>query len=163
MIVTKHEHLKRFARQFINQGRDNSGDVIGHGFNFGMVNQNAALGLSQMGRIDEFLKLKKDIFRRYFREIDRFSNFHCIINQKYFSDHSQWFTAVKIDRAKKPIPKIQEELKAKGIPTRRIFKPLKDLPVASELYRKGICLPGSTLNTLDDIEYVAKTLMEVLT
>lgn len=160
MIVTRRPKLANKARRFINQGRDKDGNVAGHGFNFGMTNQNAALGLSQMGRLEDFLTNKRMYWEMYF---NMFYFCGLINHQKTYlpAETSNWFTAVKINHSK-PIPQIQAELKAKGIPTRRIFKPLADLPNALELYEKGLCLPSSTLNTMEDIEYVAKTLLEVL-
>ena len=164
MLITKDKHLADKARQFVNQGRDNDGNVVGHGFNFGMVNQNAALGLSQMDNLGEWLYQKYNFNKGYY-QYRLLDNKNISFQDEYKDAHpSYWFTAIKIDtiRVGKLIPQIQEELKAKGIPTRRIFKPLKDLPNAWNLWEKGLCLPSSTLNTLDDIEYVAKTLLEVL-
>lgn len=154
------------ARKFINQGRDKDGNVAGHGFNFGMVNQNAALGLSQMERLSEFLENKNAFNDVYYKMLEEWIA-HRIIKMQFFhkeSSPSFWFTAVKIntDNLRTPIAQLKYELEARGIPTRRIFKPLADLPNARELYEKGLCLPSSTLNTLDDVEYVAMTLLEVL-
>jgi perosamine synthetase len=174
MIVTNSNVLAERARQFVNQGRDSNGNVVGHGFNFGMVNQNAALGLSQMGRLPEFLEKKHEFYNSYCLHLEALIDRGIVEMQKFYqNDYSSnfrwtnptkpsfWFTAIKINHNKQ-IPQIQAELKARGIPTRRIFEPLTNLPNARELYEKGLCLPSSTLNAVEDIEYVAKTLLEVL-
>lgn len=160
LVAWYPEDIER-ARAYINQGRDKDGNVSGHGFNFGMVNQNAALGLSQMGRLPEFLEKKKDFCRTYNNWYFTYPDYPVPQFMTKNGVPNCWLTAVKTNGSK-PIPQIQAELKDRGIPTRRIFKPLADLPNARELYEKGLCLPSSTLNTVEDIEYVAKTLLEVL-
>jgi len=164
MIVTKYPILAEKARQFINQGRDENGKAVGLGFNFGMTNQNAALGLSQLKRLKEFLDKKSYFAYQYRTLLSDCKNIKFQLMKDGRHRHSYWFTAIKINTQKvgKTIPQIQEELQAKGIPTRRIFEPLVPLPNAIDLYENGLCLPSSTKNTFEDIEYVAKTLLEVL-
>ena len=68
--------------------------------------------------------------------------------------------------------KIKEKLGKMGIPTRRIFKPLNEMPYlkayarncpnASEIYNSGICLPSSTLNEAKEIKEVASLIREAL-
>lgn len=89
---------------------------------------------------------------------------------------SAWLTSVKIDTLKAglAIPEIQNRLKEKGIPTRRIFYPLCDLPpyqkycqgkkypATFEIYEQGLNLPSSTLNDEENIHFVVKSLLEIL-
>ena len=164
MIVTKNPDLAKQARQFINQGRDENGKAVGPGFNFRMVNQNAALGLSQLKQLKEFLDKKSYFAYQYWTLLSDCKNIKFQLMKDGRDRHSYWFTAIKINTQKvgKTIPQIQEELQAKGIPTRRIFEPLAQLPNAIDFYENGLCLPSSTKNTYEDIEYIAKTLLEVL-
>lgn len=168
MIVANNKELAEEIKQFVNNGRNNNGLVFRSGFNFGMTNQNASLGLSQLNRLDEFLELKEQYHNIYSLINANQTDFTNAIKSNY------WFNAIAINRRKinKSILQIQEELKSKGIPTRRIFEPLNAIkpyevsilktPNAIDLYLNGICLPSSTLNTYEGIEYVCKTLLEVL-
>lgn len=174
MLVTKDLDLDERSRQFINQGRDKTGDIIEPGFNFGMTNQNAALGLSQFKHLKSFL-INKTLHNSAYKLL--LSDQKNIKFQKVIGEPSFWFTAIKINTQKvgKSISQIQEELKAKGIPTRRIFEPITNfdtycndhiekhhLPNSYDLYNNGLCLPSSTLNTYENIKFVAETLLEVL-
>ena len=77
------------------------------------------------------------------------------------SEPSWWLTAClfpeEID-----IENLQEKLKEKGVPTRRIFKPLADLPNARYIYEHGLCLPSSTLNTVDNVVKACRMIKEMI-
>jgi perosamine synthetase len=88
---------------------------------------------------------------------------------------SAWLPSIKINCKKvdMTIPEIQNKLKERGIPTRRVFNPIVDFPPyvkykkgnyhnSYEIFENGLSLPASTLNTLENIEYVAKTLLNIL-
>lgn len=179
MIVTKDYDLSVRIKEFVNQGRNKFGEVNGHGFNFGMTNQNAALGLSQLNRLNEFLNIKLECSHMYTKLLLMSKNVSMIQyypskEDKIIGHSSLWLNAVKIDTNKtgKYIGDIILELKEKWIPTRRIFDPLNTIkpyessiiktPNAEDLYLNGLCLPSSTLNTYENIEYTCKTLLEVL-
>jgi len=134
------------------------GDYDGVGYNYRMTGLSAAFGLAQLERLKGFL-VKKLMFNAIYREelrgLVRFQK------RTPDSEPSWWLTAClfpeEID-----IPDLQANLKGKGIPTRRIFKPLTDLPNARYIYDHGLCLPGSTLNTGDDILEACKTIKELI-
>jgi len=134
------------------------GDYEGMGYNYRMTGLSAALGLAQLERLEGFL-VKKLMFNAIYREELR----GLVRFQKATPDSepSWWLTAClfpeEID-----IPDLQTKMKGKGIPTRRIFKPLADLPNARYIYDHGLCLPGSTLNTGDDILEACKTIKELI-
>ncbi len=86
---------------------------------------------------------------------------------------SWWLSSIKIDHPTKDIPQIQKELREKGIPTRRIFVPITEFPPYAkykkeeypnsyELYKKGLNLPSSTLNSEEQVELVARFILEVV-
>lgn len=175
MIVTKNANLAKKIKQFVNQGRDITGVVNVAGFNFGMTNQNAALGLSQLNRLNEFFKYKGNFRQIYLGFLFNEKNITLQhLNTTSHSFASFWFNAIKIDTNKtgKYITDIMLELKEKGIPTRRIFEPIWNFKAydnslivpsnAYDLFENGLCLPSSTLNTYENIEYVCSALLEVL-
>ena len=66
-----------------------------------------------------------------------------------------------------------KKLKNKNIPTRRIFPPVVSFPPYESyndqeyknsyyIYKQGLCLPSSVLNSEDDILYVCKTLRRLV-
>jgi perosamine synthetase len=66
MIVTDDESWARQARAVSTQAREGSGYRYREaGFNYRLPNLNAALGLAQLGRLDEMLAAKRTIAARY--------------------------------------------------------------------------------------------------
>ena len=55
-------------------------DVVEHGFNYRISDINCALGLSQLKKIDFFLKKRKQIYTRYKIGFDKFNTFLKIPN-----------------------------------------------------------------------------------
>jgi len=135
-----------------------------------MTNLEASLGLAQFERLPEFLSKKRkfaEIYKEGFKNNDK------IIFQKSYvgAESSYWLPSIKIE-SNKSIPEIQNELKEKGIPTRRIFMPIVEFPPykeykkeeyknAYEIYEKGLNLPGSTVNNYEQIEYVVEAINNV--
>jgi len=136
------------------------------GYNYAMPALNAALGLAQIKRVDEFIKRKRDINTLYRQELP-FLTFQESPPGTY---PTWWFTACLLPDDVK-VEKVQYELNRLGIPTRRVFRPLnhsrpyydgREYPVAEMLWQRGLCLPSSVKNTDDDICYVIESLKTVL-
>ena len=69
------------------------------------------------------------------------------------------------------IPKLQRNLQALGIPTRRVFEPLnhfkpyrdgKTYPVAEEIWQRGLCLPSSVRNSEGEMYEVCQKIKRLL-
>lgn len=176
MIATNDKKRAEHIKYLVNQARDNFPGYHHSeiGFNYRMTNLEAALGLAQFGRLDEFLS-KKQLFKKIYK--DAFDGIEVIELQKEYTDaiSSSWLFSIKIDtkKVKKTIPEIQDKLKARGIPSRRIFKPIVDMPPylkykrgnynnSYDIYERGLNLPSSTLNEPEKIKYTAKSLLEIL-
>ncbi|HOI25738.1 MAG TPA: LegC family aminotransferase [Caldisericia bacterium] len=166
MITTNNEQSAKHIKFLVNQARDDSRGYYHPevGFNYRMTNLEASLGLAQMERLEEFLAKKMEFFNIY---LDCFRhNRHIELQQETkHAKSSWWLTSVKIE-SDKDIAQIQSELKENGVPTRRVFPPIVEFPPykqfsigeypnAYELYRTGLNLPSSTVNTKETIELVA--------
>lgn len=173
MVVTDDVSRAEHIKFLVNQARDDSRGYYHPemGFNYRMTNIEAALGLAQLQRIDEFLN-KKRRFKQIYQEI--LSDLANVSFQReyYGANGSWWLTCIKVDNRGIDINDLILKLKEKDVPTRRIFMPLYEMsylrkysepcPNANEIYKKGICLPSSTLNEERDIEKVALLLREIL-
>jgi perosamine synthetase len=173
MIVSNNQKKAEHIKFLVNQARDTSKGYYHPeiGFNYRMTNIEASLGLAQLERIEEFLE-KKRKFRRIYQEA--FHDLPYIIFQKECDNGygSWWLTCIKIDKKNIDIDNFKLELEEKGIPTRRIFIPVNEMPYlkkysrscpnACEIYNQGICLPSSTLNEEEDIRKLALVIREVL-
>jgi len=172
MVVTNDERKTEHIKFLVNQGRDDSKGYYHPemGFNYRMTNIEAALGLAQLRRIDEFLN-KKRRFRQIYQEV--LGDLPHVKFQKEYdgAEGSWWITCIKIEK-EMDIDGLIQKFKKKGIQTRRIFIPAREMPYlrsysrpcpnAYEIYEKGICLPSSTLNKEEMIEWVAGVLKTVL-
>jgi perosamine synthetase len=161
----------------VNQARDASKDYYYHpeiGFNNRMTNLEAALGLAQFQRVTEFLLKKQQFFEEYRRIFD--GNAALSLQKELPGARSSvWMSSVRFNSKKVhlTVPEIMTRLKEKGIPCRRIFQPLLesrpyqkykygDYPNSYELFEYGLNLPSSTLNSLENIRYTAKSLLEIV-
>jgi perosamine synthetase len=140
----------------------------GMAYNYGMPAHNARLGLEQLKKLPEYLE-KKTTFNKIYREELDFLKF-----QKA-EPGPCWMTAALFPEWVN-IEQLQIRLQARGIPTRRIFKPLNHYPQfeaytfrgpiiytnAEYLYKHGLCLPSSTKNSPEDIYKVCKTIKKLI-
>jgi len=172
MIVTDDIKRAEHIKFLINQARDSNRGYYHSemGFNYRMTNLEAALGLAQLGRIDKFLA-KKRKFRRLYKNGLRNISFIRFQEEYNQAQGSWWLNCIKFEK-NIDIDYLVKRLKENGIETRRVFVPLSEMPYlrkyaknirwAYDIYEKGICLPSSTLNYENGIEYVISILKRVL-
>jgi len=167
--VKKLKHIKFL----VNQARDNS-DGYYHseiGFNYRMTNIEAALGIAQLSKLDKFLKLKETFNRIYKKE---FMKLKFMKFQKEYpeSKSSYWLTSCIIEKDI-DTPKFQNELRMRGIQSRRLFMPIVELPPYRKykksgypnsyyIYKSGISFPSSTLNGCLFIKKAASVIKNLL-
>jgi perosamine synthetase len=173
MIVGKDTKKIEHIKFLVNQARDSS-LVYYHsevGFNYRMTNIEAALGLAQLNRLEKLLE-KKKIFNRIYKEKLGDSDAVSFQKESENSKSSNWLTCVCF-KGDTDVSRIQKELGAKNIPTRRIFMPLVEFPQfkgsrsgdmknSYEVYERGLCLPSSTLNEKDSIKLVCEMLRSTI-
>lgn len=172
MIVTNDAEKAGQVKFLINQARDSKQGYYHPemGFNYRMTNIEAALGLAQLSRLRDFLA-KKRKFKRIYQDI--LGDLPQVKFQEEYeeAEGSCWLTCLKFVDSH-DVNEFANKLAQKNIPTRKIFMPAGEMPYlkehsklcsrALEIYKKGICLPGSTMNSPDMIEQVALTIRGVL-
>jgi perosamine synthetase len=173
MVVGKDIKRLEHIKFLVNQARDESNGYYHPeiGFNYRMTNIEAAMGLSQMTKLDDFLARKKefhDIYKEELKDIDYIS----FQTEHDNANSSHWLTCIMINKDVN-ISALQKLLKEKGIPSRRVFMPIVEFPPykkfkkgnfnnSSQIYNSGLCLPSSTLNSKDDIYYICNVLKDTL-
>ena len=169
MVVGSDRKRLDHIKSLVNQAKD---EKIGYyhpevGFNYRMTNIEAALGIAQMERLNDFLS-KKRRFNEIYR--DELKNMKSVRFQKEEpgGSNSRWLTSIVFEKEIDIAP-LQKKLEKEGIPTRRVFLPVVELPPYKEnkkaryknsyyIHERGLCLPSSTLNSEDDIYHVCKIL-----
>jgi perosamine synthetase len=166
----KHiEHIKFLVNQARDEGKGYYHPEMG--FNYRMTNIEAALGMAQMGRLGSFLKKKKEfnlVYKDYLSNNKKIS-----FQQEYAgAQSSYWLTCVTF-RDGVDIDCLQKKLKQKNIPVRRVFMPVTEFPHckkyrnakpgnAYQIYENSLCLPGSILNSIEDIEYICRIINTII-
>lgn len=175
MVVARDPERMEHIRFLVNQAREASKGYFHEelGYNYRMTNLEASLGLAQMERLEEFISMKKkfaEIYREHLEPLEG------VKMQKEIpgGESSWWLPSVVVGEGEMDIPGLQEKLKKNGIPTRRLFTPMVDYPylrpflrhdeypVARDLFKRGLNLPASTLNSEEDTRIAAERIGELL-
>ena len=147
------------------------------GWNFRMTNLQAALGVAQLERLDEFVARKRRMGRRYTELLNGTPGLQLPLPQTEYADNIYWVFGVVLDDA---VPfDAKEAMRRLGdlkIGTRPFFWPMHEqpvfrkmglfegaaCPVAERLARRGFYLPSGMALTDEQIERVAAVVKEVV-
>jgi perosamine synthetase len=140
------------------------------GFNYRMTNLQAALGVAQMERIDQFIGRKRSLARHYADRLAGLPGVTLPVELPGYT-HSYWMFSILVDT---PYPLTRDglipALRARGIDSRPFFHPLDTLPpyraeapqpVALRLSRTGLNLPSSPRLTFEQVDYICDALHEL--
>jgi perosamine synthetase len=143
------------------------------GFNYRMTNLQAAIGVAQMERIDEFIKNRRrnaKLYNSILKDVQGIT----LPPEADWAKNIYWLYSILIqDDFGTGRDELITELSERGIETRPFFIPMHkqpvfkemgltsgDFPVADELCAKGICLPSSSSLHENQINYVCDAIKE---
>lgn len=140
------------------------------GFNYRMTNLQAAVGVAQLERIEQFLSRKREIAAAYLAGMENIPGITLPYEQPGYTN-VYWMVSILIED---PFPlnrdELIRELRSRGIDSRPFFHPLDTLPFYAEekpcptAHYLGLCgLNLPSFPRLDDsqIEYICATLREI--
>lgn len=179
MVVTNDDRLAGRCRSFRNlcfqpERRFVHEDL---GWNYRMTNLQAALGLAQLQRLDEFILRKRTMGARYTSLLEDLPQLQLPVPETAYSRNIYWvFGLVLAEDVRIDAIEAMKQLARKGIGTRPFFWPLhlqpvlkkrglasgETLPVAEKLGNRGFYLPSGLALTADQIDKAAHGLREVL-
>ncbi len=176
VLVTDNEELDRLARSIRNQGRGESGEWLDHerlGYNFRMDELSAALGCSQMERIEEILDKRAKVAGMYGEKLAEVEEVQVPFIAPYVSRMS-WF--VYVIRLEKGIDRdrVIRFLREGGIECKPYFTPIHlqpfyrkmfgckegDFPITEDVTGRTIALPFFNNLKEEQIDYVVEKLKE---
>jgi UDP-4-amino-4,6-dideoxy-N-acetyl-beta-L-altrosamine transaminase len=188
MVLTNQEDLYQKLIQFRTHGITRNRDLMqgeSHGswyyeqlelgFNYRMTDIQAALGASQMQRLDRFVERRKFLANRYNQLLQ---NLPLTLPWQNPDTESSWHLYViriELDKINKTHRQVFEELRQLGIGVNLHYIPvhtqpyyqklgfnLGDFPQAENYYKEAISLPLYNGLTQEDQDRVVKTLEEIL-
>ena len=144
------------------------------GFNYRITDMQAALGISQLKKLDSFIKRRKEIALKYDKA---FLNSFVKPLYSFTNNSSYHLFVVKVDFSKLNISKVElfNKMREKNIGLQLHYIPInkqpyykslgygnEDTPIMNRYYDECFSLPMYSSLSNEEQEYVIKTLFEVL-
>jgi perosamine synthetase len=177
VVVTNSDAIAEVCRSLRNQGRGTMGSWLEHerlGYNYRLDEMSAALGCSQLKRIDELLRRREDVAGRYTMRLQGCE----WLKPPTVNAHVRmsWFVYVVTLAEGLHRNRVIRELASRSIPTRAYFSPIHlqpyirkrfgskgaTLPVTESVARRTLALPFHSHLTLEQIELVVTSLLETV-
>jgi perosamine synthetase len=167
MVLSRDDALinrcRRLHEQGLVPGREYWHDRIG--YNYRMSNIAAAIGLAQLERSDELLRLKRQLAEKYFRRLAHLPlDFH---REAPGTVHSYWLVSV-LARNEPERNALRRHLADTGIETRIVFPPVHTMGIyrhgflektkAEEISARGLNLPSWPDMTDDQFDLVSRSI-----
>lgn len=178
VLVTNDEEWANLFRSLRNQGRDKFDGWLNHsrlGYNYRMSELNAAVGVVQLKRLDDFLRKRNEVARAYSRVLASIEEVNPL-EIAPTTTRMSWF--VYVVRLRKGIAResVITLMEKRGIPTRPYFTPIHlqpfyrqrfgfmpgNFPEAEEAGESIIALPFHNNMKVEEIDVVCRALKDVI-
>lgn len=174
MVVSDDEELLDRIRYLSTQAKDDAANFVHNdiGYNYRMTNVQAAIGVAQLERLEEFIGVKKRNYLRYQTGIDgieglKLLGFRPGIRPNY------WFYSVYIENSAFSKEMLIERLADNRIQSRPIWGLISDqkpyvgsieyeLEVCREYYERVVNIPCSTNLSENGVDRVLEVLRDIL-
>jgi perosamine synthetase len=171
MVVTKNEEIAEKARMLNYHGFESDHfKSKSIGYSFRMTSLQAALGLAQLEKIEEHIKIKRKnakLYNSLLKDLDGI----ILPKEAKWAKSIYWMYSVLIEKNFGNRDKLIRYLKRQKIETRPFFCPVhlqpiyleqfknENFPIAEEISKKGINLPSGLLLKKSDIEYITESII----
>lgn len=175
ILVTDSDEVAAVCRSLRNQGRGEMGAWLEHerlGYNYRMDEMSAALGCSQMRRIDEFIAQRERVARLYDERLAGLD----FVNTPSVSPRARVSRFVYVVTLAEGLERdrVMREMEAQGIPARGYFTPIHlqpyirerfdtrpgTLPVTESAARRTLALPFHNRMTAREVDRVVEALLK---
>jgi perosamine synthetase len=176
MITTNNAEIAKLARNL----RDHAFSTERHfwhryvGFNYRMTNLQAAVGLAQTERLEDYVAARRRNAALY---SELLAGIEGLTTPPEVGDVENvfWMYGILIKAESFGMPRndLREALAARGIETRTFFIPIhyqpiyyeayrgRSFPVAEELCAQGLYLPSASSLTAPQVRYVAEAIRDI--
>jgi perosamine synthetase len=174
MVTTNDAEVARVGRRL----RDHAFSDERHfwhkylGFNYRMTNMQAAVGLAQTERLEEFVRIRRDNAARYSARLRHIPGLTLPVERPWAKNVYWMYGVVVEDGFGISRDELRRHLARRGIETRTFFIPIhlqpiyyemhrgQRFPVAEELCRRGLYLPSGATLTEAEVAYVCDAVAE---
>jgi perosamine synthetase len=178
MILTDDETIAENCREIRNLYFQSKKRFIHQklGWNMRMTNIQAALGLAQLERLDEFVKKKRWIGKKYNDLLKNLGGVQLPLKETDFASNIYWVYGLVLDNSLNyDTYKIMKNLSENAVGCRPFFYPLhqqpvfkeeglfknESYPVAERLHKRGFYIPSGLGLTEGQIIRVSETIIKV--
>jgi dTDP-4-amino-4,6-dideoxygalactose transaminase len=183
MVTTNSEELKEALKLYRNNGiqRENLEsslypgyyEVISEGGNYHLTELQAALGLSQLNRMDTFIKKRRELVKLYRTQFTSLPQVR-LFSESYDERSAYHLFVIQMDykALKTTRSEVMKKLKEKGIGTQVHYIPLYKQPIFTKndsvldemehYFDEALTLPLYYDLTEEEVVFIVKTLKEVL-
>jgi perosamine synthetase len=144
------------------------------GFNYRMTNLQAAVGLAQMERIEDFLEYRLSVVERYNQQLSGIEGV-ILPPSAHWAKNVYWLYSIVLDEQKSGADResVAAGLADRGIETRPFFHPLHGqppyqsdnlnlYPVTDWLAPRGLSLPTANDIPLDEVDRVCRAIERII-
>jgi perosamine synthetase len=147
------------------------------GWNLRMTNLQAALGVAQLERLDDFVQRKRRMGARYTELLSGVAGLQLPLSRTDYAENIYWVYGLLLnENSGVDAEEVMRRLADKGIGTRPFFCPMhmqpvlrrmglfvgERYPVSERLYRQGFYIPSGMALTDEEIERSAAKVRELL-
>lgn len=179
MIVTDDDQAAKLMQALRNQGRAPGDTWLEHtylGYNYRMDEMSAALGLSQMARLENLLKARQQVADWYATHLAGIEEIE-VPTLVESTTRMSWFVYVIRVSEKINRDMFAKLLENKGVPVRPYFSPIHlqpymrkmfgyqqgDYPVTEDLGKRSLAIPFSGGMSEEQVVFVCQALSEAVT
>jgi len=176
-LICKSDSDKQKAVFYATQARENA-FFYKHekiGYNYRMNSFAAAIGVSELKMLTNYLKKRSDINDFYKSYFSKFSAISFLTNTSKNNKSNHWLSCfiLKTENSEYQLENLMLDLQKNNIETRFLWKPMhlqplfNDFPyyggsVSENLFKKGLCLPSGYNLTKTDINRVSQNIEKLL-
>lgn len=181
MLISNNIAALKKARFLATQARDPAPHYqhSNIGFNYRMSNILAGVGRAQLGILNERVKARRNVFKRYYQELAHLPGFY-FMPELEGTLSNRWLTALTIneEEAGVSVRELLEALTEENIEARPVWKPLhlqpifegvkyyphsENMDISEGLFNNGICLPSGSNMTEDDQMRIINCIKDTVT
>lgn len=178
IIVTNDDQINLLSRSLCNQGRGAMGGWLEHdrlGYNYRLDEMSAALGVSQLRRLPDFLEKRERVARAYIERLSGRDWAAPVISKPHV--RKSWFVFVVTLAPQIDVDRVLQFLVDRhGIPSRRYFNPIHSqpyivrqfgadlgpFPVTDAIAKRTLAIPFHNNLSLDQIDLVVEALEQAV-